>query len=118
MPSTSAGHSGRLLAMIDQRTRLVHQVVAEAFHGPRPAGLETRHLDGDLLNNRSENLAYGTHGDNVADSVLHGTHPNASKAECPVGHPLDDGYRNRRGARVCRPCANRQSRESRARQRA
>lgn len=101
--------------MIDQRNRLVHQVVAEAFHGPRPAGMETRHRDGDVLNNRSDNLVYGTHGDNMDDAVRHGTHHQTRKTQCPKGHPLPEPVRGRR--RVCRPCANRQSRESRARKR-
>ena len=52
-------------------TRCVHQLVALAFHGPRPEGLETRHLDGNKLNNTPENLAYGTHAENMADASIH-----------------------------------------------
>jgi NUMOD4 motif/HNH endonuclease len=56
--------------------RYVHQLVADAFRGPRPEGLETRHLDGDHQNNREENLLYGTSKENHADTVRHGRwHP-------------------------------------------
>jgi hypothetical protein len=45
----------------------VHRLVAAAFMGPRPEGQETRHLDGNRLNNRADNLAYGTHSQNQLD---------------------------------------------------
>jgi hypothetical protein len=54
------------------RVRLVHVLVAEAFHGPMPEGEETRHLDGDPGNNRPGNLKYGTKKENMADRELHG----------------------------------------------
>lgn len=47
----------------------VHQAVAEAFIGPRPEGQDTRHLDGNSLNNFVTNLAYGTRSQNVADAI-------------------------------------------------
>lgn len=56
------------------KTRLVHQLVLEAFIGPRPDGMEGRHLDGDRFNNRLDNLAWGTPKQNTADSIAHGTH--------------------------------------------
>ena len=46
---------------------LVHRLVAETFLGPCPEGQEVRHLDGDPLNNRVENLAYGTRRENIID---------------------------------------------------
>jgi hypothetical protein len=42
-----------------QRAFYVHRLVAEAFLGPRPAGKETMHLNGDRTDNRVANLAYG-----------------------------------------------------------
>ena len=45
----------------------VHQLVALAFLGPRPEGLDVRHLDGDPRNNRADNLAYGTRTENILD---------------------------------------------------
>ena len=54
--------------------RLVHQLVAEAFLGPRPDGMFACHRDGDNTNNNVSNLYYGTRSDNVRDAVRHGTH--------------------------------------------
>ena len=45
----------------------VHQLVARTFLGPCPTGQEVRHLDGDPLNNRADNLAYGTRTENILD---------------------------------------------------
>ena len=53
--------------------RLVHKLVAEAFIGPCPEGLQVRHLDGNPANNDVSNLAYGTPGENAADRTVHGT---------------------------------------------
>lgn len=50
----------------------VHQLVLLAFVGPRPAGLETRHLDGNAWNNQLSNLCYGTVKENKADMEKHG----------------------------------------------
>jgi hypothetical protein len=52
---------------------LVSKAVALAFHGDRPTGCECRHLDGDHGNNRPSNLAWGTHVENEADKLGHGT---------------------------------------------
>jgi DNA-binding MarR family transcriptional regulator len=53
--------------------RRVHCLVLEAFVGPRPPGLEIRHLNGVRADVRLENLAYGTREENSADRVLHQT---------------------------------------------
>ena len=52
-------------------SRMVHTLVAEAFLGPRPSGLNIRHLDGDSFNNHCDNLCYGTQKQNRADSLVH-----------------------------------------------
>lgn len=49
------------------KPRYVHHLVALVFHGPRPAGHEVRHLDGDRFNNHADNLAYGTPDENRMD---------------------------------------------------
>lgn len=58
------------------RGTLAHVIIARAFHGPRPTGYHTRHLDGDKENNRPNNLAYGTVLENAMDSYLHGVRKN------------------------------------------
>lgn len=45
----------------------VHTLVALTFLGPRPEGADVRHLDGDPLNNRADNLSYGGRTDNILD---------------------------------------------------
>lgn len=82
----------------------VHRLVALAFHGqPRP-DQESRHLDGDSLNNCAENIAWGTHSENVRDTIAAGRYRNhnAEKVRCPQGHPYSG--RNRRGDRKCATC--------------
>lgn len=53
--------------------RTVHRLVLETFVGRRPAGKETRHKNGDSLDNRLRNLAWGTKSENDVDKIRHGT---------------------------------------------
>lgn len=68
------------------------------------------HLDGDPGNNRLSNLKYGSHSENMSDSLAHGTHYNASKESCPRGHPYD--YFTPSGRRECRRCMSERSRRN------
>ena len=58
-----------------RRTRHVHRLVAEAWIGICPPGMEINHKDGDGTNNRVDNLEYVTHAENVrhARNVLAGS---------------------------------------------
>lgn len=55
-----------------KNSALVHVLVAAAFIGPKPAGLEVRHLNGDPQDNRAGNLAYGTRSENQRDQYSYG----------------------------------------------
>lgn len=46
------------------KTLYVHHLVADAFHGIAPDGMEVNHKDANKLNNRAEKLEYLTHLDN------------------------------------------------------
>lgn len=111
-------HQVTLWADGKPETAYVHRLVLAAFIGPLPPGQETRHLDGNKLNNLLANLAYGTQSENGLDRVRHGTHNHAGKTHCISGHELtpENIYPNGRG-RQCRPCAQRRAREQKQRQR-
>ena len=74
------GYSNVLLYRDRKRqSRLVHRLVLEAFTGPRPEGMVTRHLDGNHTNNHIDNLVWGTSTENNRDRVRHGTMPIGEK---------------------------------------
>jgi hypothetical protein len=68
-PRKNGGYLAVQIAGVDC---YVHDLVAEAFIGPKPFGLQTRHLDTDATNNSVQNLAYGTPKDNAADGIRTG----------------------------------------------
>lgn len=59
--------------------RYLHAVIALTFIGPRPAGEQVRHLDGNKHNNCVANLAYGTARDNTDDSLRLGLIPTGER---------------------------------------
>lgn len=66
-------HDGR------EQTVYVHALVLTTFVGPRPEGLQCRHLDGNPANNHVSNLAWGTPLENEQDKILHGTKQRGEK---------------------------------------
>ena len=83
-------------------TRAVHVLVALAFLGPRPPGLQVRHGPGGKLNNAPSNLRYDT-------GVSGLEHHMAARTECDNGHPFTEDnlmWRTDRGKRYrkCRTC--------------
>jgi HNH endonuclease/NUMOD4 motif len=108
--------SGHIAVTLTGRVeRLVHQLVMEAFVGPRPEGLEVRHLDGHHRNNQLANLEYGTHAENMRDRVRHGRQGRrAPRTMCDLGHLLvPPNLGTVRGAdeRPCLACARAKANE-------
>ncbi len=72
------GSKGYLLVGLQatgkRRMAKVHQLVLEAFQGPRPPGAESRHLDSVRTNNKLDNLVWGTPTENRRDAVREGRH--------------------------------------------
>jgi hypothetical protein len=101
------GHGGQILApyadadgylcvTLSGETVKVHHLVLEAFHGPRPYGMEGCHGFGGLLDNRAEVLRWDTHRENLRDKTRqperldwNGTHhprlTETSDTDCPAG---------------------------------
>jgi hypothetical protein len=90
----------------DQRTVLVHRLVAAAFIGPSNGRPVVRHLDGNPSNNTVGNLAWATYSDNNFDTVRHGHHHKAIVTRCPYWHDFDETNTGLRpeGHRYCRAC--------------
>lgn len=88
-PSTN-GKNGYLKVTLakpgTKEQRFVHALILETFVGPRPAGLEARHLDDSRSNNTIANLRWGTRSENNYDRVANGGHPLAAKTHCKHGH--------------------------------
>jgi len=49
----------------NRRTKLIHQLVMEAFVGPCPVDREINHKDGNKRNNNLDNLEYVTASENI-----------------------------------------------------
>jgi hypothetical protein len=55
-------------------TLAVAPLVCAAFSGPKPSpDMHCAHLNGDRQDNRAENLAWATSGENMAHQTIHGT---------------------------------------------
>lgn len=100
------GHVGVKLRQGGQvKSRYVHQLVLEAFVGPRPEGLEACHWNDVSDDNRLDNLRWATKSANRYDCVRNGGDPNARKTHCWRGHPFDSTNTRRYGGRRhCREC--------------
>lgn len=70
--------SGHLTVMLgrDGGSKQVHALVLAAFVGPKPAGLEIRHLNGCPTDNRLDNLEYATRSVNLQDKKWHEHRPS------------------------------------------
>ena len=90
------------------KNHTIHSLIAATFIGPRPQGAIIRHLNDDPWDNRVENLAYGSHHENMWDCISNGGHPELNKTHCPRGHELVDWNLTkanaRKGYRDCLAC--------------
>lgn len=85
--------------------QLVHRLVLEAFVGECPDGMECCHNNGNPLDNRVENLRWGTSSDNTQDIIRHGNMYQLSVTHCPSGHEYTkDNIYLYQGRRYCRAC--------------
>jgi hypothetical protein len=64
--SAKASHTYRVLTTRKYGTHKVHRLICEAFHGPPPFdGAVVIHKDENALNNKEENLMWGTQKENL-----------------------------------------------------
>jgi hypothetical protein len=107
-----------------RQTRSVHSLVLLGFAGPCPAGMESRHLDDDPLNNRwrpgstdgqvraaGGNLVYGTKKQQAADKAANGNPPGAPRTFPCVNHDRCGGMVTNQGRR-CLECVAAVGREA------
>jgi hypothetical protein len=110
------GHDGKKYPVVALYTadhkrvqRPVHQLVLEAFVGPRLPGTEACHEDDITTNNKLTNLRWGTKKENAQDRLRNGNDAHASLTHCPQGHPYEgDNLLFRQEARgvfrICKTC--------------
>ena len=113
-PQTNGPRSQHLFVNLGKNNKhYVHHLVAAAFLGPRPDGLEICHSNGDATDNRAANLRWDTRSSNLHDAVAHGAHFWSSRTHCKWGHeftPENTTYSRNTGARRCRQCRKREKR--------
>lgn len=108
----SNGYYGTTIISGGQRKHVwAHTMVLETFVGPRPEGHQVRHLNGNRLDNRLENLAWGSVAENAQDRERHGRNPRAQQTHCKRNHEFTEenthiqitkqGWR----LRSCKECA-------------
>lgn len=59
----------------EKRYAYVHDLVLEAFVGPKLPGFEVCHRDGTRDNNHLHNIRYGTRSENAVERITHGKGP-------------------------------------------
>lgn len=82
------------------QSRLVHQLVLEAFVGPKPDGCEGCHYpDHDKSNNRLENLRWDTHAENERDAYRDRVPPKTKFCRrCGHEKSIADFYKDKRAS--------------------
>jgi len=68
---TARGYAAVNLSVCNtSRQRPLHRLVLESFTGPK-SNMVVRHRDGNPLNNKLDNLEWGTHQENMEDVAQH-----------------------------------------------
>lgn len=107
--------TGYVTVKIYGQKRFVHHLVLFVFVGPKPDGMQCRHLDNTPGHNALSNLAWGTHEEDEQDKIRNGTHETC-KTHCPAGHEYTPEntwvYKNSNGGpkRMCKTCSRKRSR--------
>lgn len=91
-------------------TAFVHGLVAHAFLGEKPAGMQVNHKDANKLNNHFTNLEYVTPKENINHAIKNGigsAFVNSQKLFCKKGHPYDAEntyFREKTDGKIARQC--------------
>lgn len=106
--SPTRNRYGHLYVSVAGTKHSVHRLVALAFLGPCPKGMQVCHNNGVPDDNRVANLRYGTASENSQDTLRHGAHRQRAKSNCPRGHALNPpnivASKLARGYRSCLSC--------------
>lgn len=101
---TKAGYLTVNMRLFGERsTHTVHRLVAAAFIGKIPEGMDVCHNNGFREDNRLENLRIDTRAGNLKDRIAHGT---AYSKVCRKGlHQMtEDNITIKGGSRYCTQC--------------
>ena len=77
--------------------RSIHRLVLESFVGPRTNGMVCRHFpDRNPLNNRLDNLQWGTNQENSDDKIIHGTTLRGTKLTKEHRRKLSESHKGKK----------------------
>lgn len=82
------------------RQHTIHALVLSSFQRSKKDGEVCRHLDGNQLNNHTENIVWGSYRENGKDAVRHGRNVQANQTHCIREHIL-------MSPNLCSPRSNR-----------